>query len=165
VTGQDSGVFEGELVGIFVAPAAGAAMEARDEVEAVAGRGLVGDRYLDADGTYSGTRVSDDQRAVTLIEREAIAEARAEGGLQLDDSETRRNLVTRGVPLNHLVGREFRVGSARLRGVNLSEPCAYLEGKTRPGVRTALLHRGGLRAEILDGGTLRVGDRIAPLDP
>ena len=158
-------MFDGELVGIFVAPVAGATMEGRDEVEAVAGRGLVGDRYLDADGTYSGTRVSDDKRAVTLIEQEAIVAARAEGGLALEESETRRNLVTRGVPLNHLVDREFRVGSARLRGVNLSEPCAYLEGKTRPGVRTALLHRGGLRAEILDGGTLRVGDRIAPLDP
>jgi MOSC domain-containing protein YiiM len=164
VTGQDQGVFEGELVGIFVAPAAGAAMEPRDEVEAIAGRGLVGDRYLDADGTYSGTRIADEQRAVTLIEQEAVAAARAEEQLELDASETRRNLVTSGVPLNHLVDEEFQVGAARLRGVKLAEPCAYLEGKTRPGVRAALIHRGGLRAEILDGGTLRLGDRITPLE-
>jgi MOSC domain-containing protein YiiM len=163
VTGQDAVVFEGELVAIYVAPVGGAPMEARDEVEAIAGRGLVGDRYLDADGTYSGTRIPDDQRAVTLIEEEAVAAARAEEQLELDAAETRRNLVTRGVPLNHLVDREFQVGPTRLRGVKLAEPCAYLEGKTRPGVRAALIHRGGLRAEILDGGTLRLGDRITPL--
>jgi len=156
-------VFEGELVAIFVAPVGGAPMEARDEVEAVAGRGLAGDRYLDADGTYSGTRIPDDQRAVTLIEQEAVAAARAEEQFELGAGETRRNLVTSGVPLNHLVGREFRVGTARLRGVKLAEPCAYLEGKTRPGVRAALVHRGGLRAEILEGGTLRLGDRITAL--
>ena len=157
-------MFEGELVGIFVAPVAGAPMEGRAAVDAIAGRGLVGDRYLDADGTYSGTRVSDDQRAVTLIEQEAVTAARAEEHVELDAAETRRNLVTRGVPLNHLVDREFRVGPARLRGVKLAEPCAYLEGKTRPGVRGALVHRGGLRAEILVGGTLRLGDRITPLE-
>jgi MOSC domain-containing protein YiiM len=160
VNGQDADVFEGELVAIFVAPVGGAPMEARDEVDAVAGRGLVGDRYLDADGTYSGTRIPDEERAVTLIEQEAVAAARAEEQLELEAGETRRNLVTSGVPLNHLVGREFRVGAARLRGVKLAEPCAYLEGKTRPGVRAALIHRGGLRAEILEGGTLRLGDRI-----
>jgi MOSC domain-containing protein YiiM len=155
-------MFEGELVGIFVAPVGGAPMERREQVEAIAGRGLVGDRYLDADGTYSGTRIPDEQRAVTLIEEEAVAAARAEEELELAVGETRRNLVTRGVPLNHLVDQEFRVGTARLRGVKLAEPCAYLEGKTRPGVRAALIHRGGLRAEILDGGTLQVGDRISP---
>ncbi len=158
-------MFDGQLVGIYVAPTAGAVMEARQEVEAVAGSGLVGDRYLGASGTYSGRRLADPRRAVTLIEREAIVAAYAEGDLELAEDETRRNLVTLGVPLNHLVDREFRVGSVRLRGVDLAEPCVYLERGTRPGVRAALVHRAGLRAEILEGGLLRVGDPIAPLEP
>ncbi len=153
-------MFEGSLVGIFVAPAAGAPMEARDEVEAIAGIGLAGDRYAAAVGTYSGHRVSDDQRAVTLIEREAIVAVRSETGLALDEVETRRNLVTVGVPLNHLVDREFQVGPVRLRGVNLSEPCAYLERVVREGLRPALIHRGGLRAEVLEGGSIRLGDAV-----
>ncbi len=103
-------MFEGSVVGIFVAPAAGAPMEPRDEVDAIAGAGLAGDRYADAAGTYSGRRHSDARRAVTLIEREAIAAARSDGGMALDEHETRRNLVTVGVPLNHLVDREFLVG-------------------------------------------------------
>src|SRR6516165_3795797 len=102
-------MFEGRVVAIYVASAAGAPMEPRDEVEAVAGLGLAGDRYA--------------KRAVTLIEREAIDTARAEAGIPLDERETRRNVVTVGVPLNHLVDRVFTVGPVRLRGVNLSEPC------------------------------------------
>jgi MOSC domain-containing protein YiiM len=155
-------MFQGSVVGIFVAPAAGAPMEARDEVEAITGTGLAGDRYAEAAGTYSGRRLSDSGRAVTLIEREAIAAARSEGGLALDEAETRRNLVTVGVPLNHLVGRVFQVGPVRLRGVDLSEPCAYLEREVREGVRAALVHRGGLRAEVLEGGPIRLGDVVRP---
>jgi MOSC domain-containing protein YiiM len=155
-------MFEGSVVGIFVAPAASAPMEARDEIEAIAGVGLAGDRYATATGTYSGHRVPDHQRAVTLIEREAIVAVRAETGLALDEIETRRNLVTVGVPLNHLVDREFDVGPVRLRGVNLSEPCAYLEREVRDGLRVALAHRGGLRAEILAGGPIRLGDLVRP---
>jgi hypothetical protein len=156
-------MFDGSVVGIFVAPSSGAPMEARDEVDAIAGTGHAGDRYAEATGTYSGRRLNDAQRAVTLIEREAIVAARAEGGVALDEDETRRNLVTVGVPLNHLVGREFQVGPVRFRGVDLSEPCAYLERATRDGVRAALIHRGGLRAEIIEGGPIRLGDRVRPL--
>ncbi len=158
-------MFEGEVVGIFVAPAAGAPMEPRDEVDAIVGAGLAGDRYADAAGTYSGRRHSDARRAVTLIEREAIAAARSDGGMALDERETRRNLVTVGVPLNHLVDREFLVGPVRLLGVDLSEPCAYLERETRAGVREALIHRGGLRAEIIAGGPIRLGDLVYPASP
>lgn len=155
-------MFEGSVVGIFVAPAAGAPMETRDEVEAIAGTGLAGDRYAEAMGTYSGHRLSDDRRAVTLIEREAIVAVRSESGLVFDEVETRRNFVTVGVPLNHLVDREFQVGPVRLRGVNLSEPCAYLERVVRDGLRAALIHRGGLRAEVLGGGPVRLGDVVRP---
>jgi len=78
----------------------------------------------------------------------------------LPDEAARRNVVTRGVPLNHLVGREFQIGAVRLRGTRLCEPCAYLEGLTLPGVLAGLIHRGGLRAEIVTGGTIRVEDAI-----
>ena len=77
--------------------------------------------------------------------------------------ETRRNVVTRGIALNHLVGKRFRVGEVLLQGIRLCEPCDHLESLTRPGVRQALLHRGGLRAQILEGGVIRVGDPIAPV--
>jgi len=135
-------------------------MEERAEVQALAGHGLEGDRYAIEAGKYSGTKVG--KRAVTLIEREAIEGARNEYGIELDEAETRRNLVVEGVPVNHLVGREFTVGGVRMRGYDLAEPCTYLEGLTRAGVRKALVHRGGLRAEILDDGPIRVGDAVLP---
>jgi MOSC domain-containing protein YiiM len=153
-------VFEGRIVGIYTAPAKGALMQHHDEIEAVAGLGLAGDRYADAVGKYSGTRRPDHERAVTLIEREAVTAVQADSGTELGEDETRRNLVTEDVPLNHLVGRTFRVGSVTMRGVDLAEPCAYLESLTRRGVCDALVHRGGLRAEILIGGRIRVGDVV-----
>jgi MOSC domain-containing protein YiiM len=162
MSGEDADMPEGRIVAIFVAPAAGAPMEHRDEVEALAGVGLAGDRYATTSGTYSGFRVADEQRAVTLIEDEVITAVCAEHSIELTARETRRNLVTVGISLNQFVGREFRVGPVRLRGFDLAEPCAYLEGQTRPGVRVALAHRGGLRAEILDGGPIRVGDHVEP---
>jgi MOSC domain-containing protein YiiM len=153
-------MFEGKVVAIYTAPAEGAAMEARTEVEALAGKGLDGDRYALEAGKYSGTKVG--KRAVTLIEREAIAGANAEYDLDLDESELRRNVVVEGVPLNHLVGQEFLVGGVRMRGYDLSEPCVYLEGLIEKPARTALVHRGGLRAEILESGPIRVGDAVRP---
>jgi MOSC domain-containing protein YiiM len=154
----------GRLVAIYVAPIGGAPMEARLAVEAVAGVGLRDDRYAMGTGTYSGTGRG--PRDVTLIEREAVDAVRTEdGGVEVTESETRRNLVTEGVALNHLVGQTFRVGDVRLRGLKLAEPCTYLEQRTsHPGVRAALVHRGGLRAEVLEGGELRVGDAIETLD-
>jgi MOSC domain-containing protein YiiM len=133
-------------------------MERREEIEATAGVGLVGDRYANRTGTYSDA--NHEPRDVTLIEREAIEGARAEYGIELAEHETRRNLVTEGVPLNHLVGRTFRVGTVRMRGVTLAEPCVYLERLTRDGVRLPLVHRGGLQAEITVGGVIHVDDII-----
>ena len=99
---------------------------------------------------------------MTLVEREAVDVVRADG-LDLTEADTRRNLVTEGVPLNQLVGRRFRIGAVRLRGLRLAEPCVYLEQLTRiAGLREALVDRGGLRAELLDDGELRVGDVIEP---
>jgi MOSC domain-containing protein YiiM len=155
----------GRLVAIFVASNAGAPMVAHDRIGTTAGAGLDGDRYATGIGTYSGTGRG--ARDVTLIERESVDAARSadDGGVDVREDETRRNLVTEGVALNHLVGRTFRVGAVRMRGVRLSEPCAYLEQLTGlAGVRGAFVHRGGLRAEILDDGELCVGDAIAPTD-
>jgi MOSC domain-containing protein YiiM len=156
-------MFRGQVVAIYTAPAKGAPMEPRAEVRADVGVGLEGDRYATGDGKY--TRPTDGgERAVTLIEREAVDAARREYGIELDEHEARRNIVTEGVPLNHLVGRTFRVGDVLLRGYKLAEPCAYLEGLTRAGVRRALVHRAGLRSEILEGGVVHVGDAIEGLE-
>jgi MOSC domain-containing protein YiiM len=154
-------VIGARLVAIYVAPEAGAPMEARTAVDAVAGRGLEGDRYRWGVGTYSHTHRG--PRDVTLIEREALELVRS-AGIEVGDDETRRNLVTEGVALDDLCGVEFRVGAVRMRGLRAAEPCLYLEMLTGiTGVFTALRHRGGLRAQVLEGGTLRVGDLIEPL--
>jgi len=128
-------------------------------VRAVAGRGLEGDRYFTGTGTYSKNPGSG--RQVTLIEIEAIEGLKREYGVEIAPSQTRRNIATRGVALNHLVDREFFVGAARLRGMRLCEPCAHLEQLSARGARRGLIHRGGLRAEILTGGTIGVGDAVA----
>ena len=108
-------------------------------------------------------------RDVTLIEREAVDAVRAElaaAGVDLREADTRRNLVTVGVPVQHLIGREFRIGDVVLRGVKLSEPCVYLEQLLGfPGVRDAFVHRGGIQAEVLTDGGLHVGDLVSPVTP
>lgn len=126
------------------------------------GRGLDGDRYFFSRGFYSQHPGSG--RVLTLIESEAITAAAAKLVKPFTAADARRNLVTQGVPLNHLVGRDFRVGEVTLRGVRLCEPCGYLEELTQQGVNQALLHRGGLRVEILTEGKIKMGDIVAPLD-
>jgi MOSC domain-containing protein YiiM len=148
----------GVVVSIHVCEGRAAPMTPAAEAHAVLGRGLEGDRYFRATGTYSSK--PGPSREVTLIEMEAIEAARRDYGILLEPNETRRNIVTQGVALNHLVGREFTVGDVHLRGIRLCEPCGHLEGLTRQGVRKALVHRGGLRAQILSSGTIRVGDSI-----
>jgi len=155
-------MFEGRLAGIFTTGEAGKPMEAHDEIVAIAGVGLDGDRYAQQAGQHSQTPGTG--RQVTLVEREAIAAVNAEGTVELAEHETRRNLLTEGVPLNHLVGRTFRIGDVELQGIRLAEPCSYLASLTRPGVSRSLVHRGGLRADIVTGGTIRVGDVISPTD-
>lgn len=151
-------MFRGNVVSIYIAEQAAGAMEAKEEVKAVAGKGLEGDRYFEGTGRWS--KNAEVSREVTLIEIEAIEGLRREKNIAISPGAARRNIVTRGVPLNHLVGREFQVGTVRLRGTRLCEPCAYLEGLTQQGVLAGLIHRGGLRSEIVTGGTIRVEDVV-----
>jgi MOSC domain-containing protein YiiM len=151
-------MWKGTLVAIHITPEATAPLQSVTEARLVAGKGLEGDRYFSGRGTWSTHPGSG--REVTLIESEAIEALERESNLALAPAEARRNLVTRGVPLNHLVGHEFRVGEVRLRGIRLCEPCKHLEGLTKPGIREALMHRAGLRTEIVHEGVLRVGDPI-----
>ena len=151
-------MFDGHLTGIFISAKKGADLRAMDAIEAVAGRGLVGDRYFAKEGTYSDKDGPD--REVTLIEEEALAGMAREYELLLPPPQARRNLLTRGVPLNHLVGQTFRVGDVILRGIRLCEPCGHLQKLTCKGVLKGLIHRGGLRAQILQGGILNIGATI-----
>lgn len=151
-----------EVVSIHITPEAGGVMQEVPFAEAVAGQGLKGDRYYLKQGTYS--EKDDGSRQVTLIEIEALEALERDYHISLRPVESRRNIATRGVALNHLVGRRFRVGGALLLGIKLCEPCGYLEQKTGKPVRAGLVHRGGLRAQILEGGLIRVGDPIQVLD-
>ncbi len=148
----------GKLTAIFIAEQSAGKMLSLATVEAVAGEGLAGDRYQVGEGTFAKPGAVD--RQLTLIEAEAIEGAAAEYELELTAAETRRNLVTRGVALNHLVGREFRIGEVVIRGIRLCEPCGHLGKMTSEEVKKSLIHRGGLRAEIVTGGTLSVGQEV-----
>ena len=148
---------EGRIESIHIAAAAGSPMQSKVEVSVTAGAGIDGDRYAAQVGKFSDKPKSG--RQITFIEAEAIEALATELGITLQAGETRRNVVTRGVPLNHLVGREFEAGSVRFRGTELCEPCQYLTELTgKPGILPGLTHRGGLRAEVLQGGLLSLGD-------
>ncbi len=150
---------KGSVVSIQIAKDAKGAMENVQKARAVEGKGLEGDRYGNQVGSYSHNPGPD--REVTLIEVEAIEAMEHDYGTRLDSKDSRRNITTRGVPLNHLVqGREFTVGDVKLRGLRVCEPCANLARLTGKNVLQGLVHRGGLRAQVLTGGTIRVGDTV-----
>jgi hypothetical protein len=153
---------EGRLIAILIAPCASAAMAGLDVVEAVAGVGLLGDRYASGAGTFSPSPQRPDFE-VTLVEQENLDHYARESGAEFHASMARRNLVTHGIDLNALVGREFQVGEVRLRGMRLCEPCNHLAKATHAGILPGLLHRGGLRAAIVEGGTVHVGDIVRPI--
>jgi MOSC domain len=141
----------GEVAALLVAPAAGAPLVRVHAAEAVEGRGLLGDRYGDGNGTFSAPGRG---YQLTLVEAEVLDE------VELPWEDARRNVVTTGISLNTLVGKRFRVGSVECVGSRLAEPCAHLEKLARPGLLRPLVHRGGLRADILSGGTISVGDAV-----
>jgi len=162
-------MWQGHVVSLHIAREASAKMETVTEVHAVPGRGLEGDRYFTGRGFYS-RRPSPGGREVTLIEIESVAALDGDVvssagdtlGIKLAAADSRRNIVTTGVPLNHLVGREFWVGSVLMRGARLCEPCQHLDELTQPGVMGGLIHRGGLRANILSDGVIHPGDAVRP---
>jgi MOSC domain-containing protein YiiM len=152
----------GKIIALYVAPTAGAPMEALAEARAVAGKGLQGDRYYEKLGTYSSHPGSG--REVTLIESEALEALMRDYDIEIDAALARRNIVTRGVALNQLVERKFSVDGVILHGTRLCDPCAHLEKLSRPGTLRGLIHRGGLRAEIITGGMIRVDGTIRSMD-
>jgi MOSC domain-containing protein len=152
----------GTVEGIVIAPDAEASMVRVERAMARAGRGLEGDRYVDQRGTFSNAYARGHD--LTLIEAEVLDGLELPAG-RLAPEEARRNLVTRGIDLNALVGRHFRVGDVECFGQRLCEPCAHLERLTaaagKPGTLRALIHKGGLRADLLSDGAIQVGDEIA----
>jgi MOSC domain-containing protein YiiM len=147
----------GVVAAIFIGPEAKQPMASVPEVRARAGAGLEGDRYVSGDGTFSNGHANNQ---LTLVEEEALAAAERDYRMTVTGAETRRNVLTCGISLNHLVGREFRIGEVRVRGLKLCEPCGHLEKLTGKELIKALRHRGGLRAEILSDGVIKVGDVI-----
>jgi MOSC domain-containing protein YiiM len=126
----------------------GGALESVESVQAFAGKGLEGDRNFFAGGAKPG-------QALTLVEAENVED------VGLSEGATRRQLTVRGVRLNDLVGKAFRVGEVECYGVELCEPCLHLESMTRPGIMKELVHRAGINADILTDGVIRVGDAVS----
>jgi MOSC domain-containing protein YiiM len=150
----------GRVAAIYLATERAAPTFSMSAVRAVPGRGLEGDRNFAPPPGPAHEKHPDDD--LTLFSLEALAEANAEHGTNFAPGDTRRNIATEGVPINDLVNREFTIGEVRARGLKLCEPCLHLAdlvGDRR--VIRALVHRGGLRAQILSEGTIRVGDAIA----
>jgi MOSC domain-containing protein YiiM len=145
---------------IALASEAEGPMRSVSAAEAVQGRGLLGDRYERKAGTFSkpGGRGYD----LTLVEAEALEEL-SDKGVELAPIEARRNLVVRGIALDDLIGRHFRVGEVECCGQRRCEPCSHLERLTQPGVLRGLVHRGRLRADVLSSGRIRTGDSVAAL--
>ena len=150
---------EARVVSIHISEAAGGAVKNLDSVRAVPGQGLEGDRYFAHNGTYSDTPGTG--RDLTLIESEELEGIQAEYGIKLDPGQSRRNLTTLGVSLNDLVDKEFKIGEVVVRGTRLCEPCAYLADLIGdPGALKAMVHRAGLRCDIVTEGTISVGDAV-----
>ena len=151
---------EGSVEVIALAEAAEGAMVPVDGAVALPGRGLEGDRYAAGRGTFSNAHGRGHD--LTLIEAEALDDLVLASG-RLAPEDARRNIVTRGIDLNALVGARFLVGEVECLGQRLCEPCAHLQRLTEPGTLRGLVHRGGLRADVLRGGRVSVGDRVRPL--
>ena len=151
-------MWNGSVESIHISAAAQGRTQSVGQATAIPGVGLEGDRYALKLGTFFKP---EPDYELTLIEVEAIEALRRDYQVELAAGDARRNIVTRNVPLNHLVGKEFAIGDVRIRGIRLCEPCNHLENVTGKPVIKGLLHRGGLRAQILTRGTIRVGDVVS----
>lgn len=150
----------GTVERIQITDAACGSMKEQAEVEVKAGQGIAGDRYYVREGSFSKPN-SDKIRDITFIEREALDAASADYDLAITAEDTRRNVVTVGVALNHLVGKSFRIGQAEFMGTELCEPCGHIKKLSgKKGIAKALIHRGGLRARVVSDGAIHPGDSI-----
>lgn len=152
----------GTVEAIYRFAASGAPAEELQMASLVAGVGIEGDRYALGKGHFS-----EDGRwgqALTLIEAEAIEYLASEHGVEMPVADARRNIVTRNIDLNALMGKRFRIGGLLCQGSRLAEPCAWLQKTTPPGMLRGLVHRGGLRADILEDGIVERGDLVIPED-
>lgn len=154
-------MWQGDVHSLGICESESAPIQSVKEIKAVPGRGIHGDRYFNKFEQDPESYAP--HKEITLIEVEAIEALSRDMEIDLEPVNSRRNIVTKGVALNHMVGREFQVGEVRLKGIRLCEPCSHLESLTEHGVLAGLIHRGGLRAQILTEGIIRVGDRIKPL--
>ena len=153
-------VLHGVVELLAVAPQAEAPVRLVQQARALAGRGLEGDRYAAGTGTFSPRGAHRPGYELTLIAAEVVEEL-TERDAALDFASTRRNVLTRGLDVNALVGRDFTIGEVRCRGLRLAEPCAHLERLSGPGLLRPLIHRGGVRADVLGDGTVEVGSAVA----
>ena len=159
-TAGSAGGLRGLVEAVAIADRATAPMQLVASAQALAGRGLDGDRYAVKAGTFSSDTPTAKGYDLTLIEAEVLDELVLPDGSRLSCADARRNIITRGIDLNSLVGRRFLIGDVECLGQRLCEPCAHLERLTQPGALRALIHRGGLRADILTGGAIAAGMTI-----
>lgn len=153
----------GSVLQILIAPDAGRDMVSVDRVLAVPGKGLEGDRYFNGKGSLS--RWNGIHREVTLIAEEDLLEMTEDTGIMLTAAQSRRNILTRGIVLQPLLKQTFTVGAVTMRGIRICQPCKYLARKTnQPDLVKALVHRGGLRAQVLTEGYIEIGDSVAQVD-
>lgn len=150
----------GKVVGIFIAGKKEKKPKSVKSVEVVAHRGLVGDRYFTNSGTFSDAEPHGPGREVTLIEMENVDLLQNSIHKEVNPALLRRNVLTQGIRINDLVGREFMIGNIRLLGVRLCHPCAHLQRLSGWRVKEYLKEKGGLRADILENGRIHVGDTV-----
>lgn len=153
-------MFSGEVTHLHICPRAFLPMQSQEAITLVAGKGIEGDRYMLESGFYSDK--PEIGRQITLFEIETLEALKRDFDLELAPEEHRRNVTVKGVPLNHLVYRQFRLGSCLLEATRLSFPCKHLDEITGKDAFDSLVHRSGLNCMILEGGTVRVGDTVTP---
>jgi MOSC domain-containing protein YiiM len=155
-------MWKGFVVGLQITSAEGMPMVSIEQAHAVPGKGLEGDRYYLGTGHFSS--MHGPSYEVTLIELETIEALRRDYDYELLPKDSRRNIITTNVALNHLVEQDFFVGEVLLRGIRLCEPCFHLANLTHHNALSGLIHRGGLRAQILTEGIIQVGDHLFPAE-
>lgn len=149
-----------KVVEIYIAEQAGSPMLEREQVQLQQSKGIIGDRYANNRGTFSEKLAGLPDKEITLIESEEVVAFNLEQGFNYKAADFRRNLVTEGVRLNPLVGKEFTVGAVRLKGIRLCEPCSHLAGVLTENILPALVHKAGLRAQIITDGIIRANDDV-----